>query len=203
MALIDLVRGLFPVKRKAAPVPVRTGGGGWFPLIREPVSGAWQRNMEINPALASSYYADFAAPDALAKVLQALRPLATARGGQLWCVFGCGGNRDAAKRPLMGALAQALAQHVVVTTDNPRDEAPSFIVLQIVAGLAGSQQRVKVIEDRRAAIHHAVRHADGRDVILIAGKGHEDYQEVRGVKHRFSDLEEASAALAARAKAAP
>ncbi|MDE2299049.1 MAG: UDP-N-acetylmuramoyl-L-alanyl-D-glutamate--2,6-diaminopimelate ligase, partial [Burkholderiales bacterium] len=142
-------------------------------------------------------------PDALEKALRALQPFAAERGGALWCVFGCGGNRDAAKRPLMGALAQALAQHVVVTTDNPRDEAPAFILLQIVAGLAGNQQRVKVIEDRRAAIHHAVRQADGRDVILIAGKGHEDYQEVRGVKHRFSDLEEASTALAARVESTP
>ena len=167
-----------------------------------PVPGRMQRvaAMGAGPQVVVDYAHT---PDALEKALRALQPFAAERGGALWCVFGCGGNRDAAKRPLMGALAQALAQHVVVTTDNPRDEAPAFIVLQIVAGLAGSQQRVKVIEDRRAAIHHAVRHADGRDVILIAGKGHEDYQEVRGVKHRFSDLEEASAALAARAKAAP
>ena len=71
-------------------------------------------------------------------------------------------------------------------------------MLQIVAGLKDSQERVKVIEDRRAAIAHAVRHADARDVILIAGKGHEDYQEIKGVKHHFSDLEEAAAALATR-----
>ena len=167
-----------------------------------PVPGRMQRvaRMGAGPQVVVDYAHT---PDALEKALRALQPFAAERGGALWCVFGCGGNRDAAKRPLMGALAQALAQQVVVTTDNPRDEAPAFILLQIVAGLAGSQQRVKVIEDRRAAIHHAVRNADGRDVILIAGKGHEDYQEVRGVKHRFSDLEEASAALAARAKAAP
>ena len=137
-------------------------------------------------------------PDALEKALLALQPFATERGGKLWCVFGCGGNRDAGKRPLMGALAQRLAQQVVVTSDNPRFEAPAFILLQIVAGLAGSQERVKVIADRRAAIAHAVRHADARDVILIAGKGHEDYQEVQGVKQHFSDIEEASAALALR-----
>ena len=137
-------------------------------------------------------------PDALEKALRALQPFATQRGGALWCVFGCGGNRDQGKRPLMGALAQALAQHVVITSDNPRNEAPDFILLQIVAGLKGSQDRVKVIEDRRAAIAHAVRHADARDVILIAGKGHEDYQEIQGVKHHFSDLEEAAVALAQR-----
>ena len=138
-------------------------------------------------------------PDALEKALLALRPFAEQRGGALWCVFGCGGNRDPSKRPLMGALAQRLAQQVVVTSDNPRNESPAFILLQIVAGLAGSQERVKVIEDRRAAIAHAVRHADAHDVILIAGKGHEDYQEISGVKHHFSDLEEAAAALVQRA----
>jgi len=140
-------------------------------------------------------------PDALEKALLALQPFAAQRGGALWCVFGCGGNRDQGKRPLMGALAQRLAQQVVVTSDNPRNEAPGFILLQIVAGLSGSQERVKVIEDRRAAIAHAVRHADARDVILVAGKGHEDYQEIRGVKHHFSDLEEAAVALAQRAGA--
>jgi len=142
-------------------------------------------------------------PDALEKALIALRPFAVQRGGALWCVFGCGGNRDQGKRPLMGALAQRLADEVVATSDNPRNESPAFILLQIVAGLKGSQARVKVIEDRRAAIAHAVRQADPRDVILIAGKGHEDYQEVMGVKHHFSDSEEAAAALAQRAGALP
>jgi UDP-N-acetylmuramyl-tripeptide synthetase len=145
---------------------------------------------------------DFAhTPDALEKALMALKPFAHERGGALWCVFGCGGNRDAGKRPLMGALAQRLAHQVIVTSDNPRNESPAFINLQIIAGLAGSQDHVKVIEDRRAAIANAVRSADARDVILIAGKGHEDYQEVRGVKHRFSDVQEATLALSVRAGA--
>ena len=137
-------------------------------------------------------------PDALEKALLALQPFATQRGGQLWCVFGCGGNRDAGKRPLMGALAQRLAGRVVITSDNPRNEAPAFITLQIVAGLAGNQERVTVVEERRAAIRYALREADARDVILIAGKGHEDYQEIRGVKLPFSDVAEASAGLALR-----
>ena len=141
-------------------------------------------------------------PDALQKALLALQPLATARGGMLWCVFGCGGNRDAGKRPLMGALAQRLAQRVVITSDNPRFEAPAFILLQIVAGLPVSQQGVKVIENRRSAIRTAVREADPCDVILIAGKGHEDYQEIAGVKHPFSDVDEALAALSLRGSAA-
>ena len=142
-------------------------------------------------------------PDALEKALLALQPFAAQRGGKLWCVFGCGGNRDAGKRPLMGALAQRLAQQVVITSDNPRLEAPAFILLQIVAGLAGSQERVKVIEDRAKAIAHAVRNADARDVILIAGKGHEDYQDAGGVKRPFSDALHAQAALQQRSGVAP
>ncbi len=141
-------------------------------------------------------------PDALEKALRALQPFAAQRGGALWCVFGCGGNRDAGKRPLMGALAQRLAQHVVITSDNPRLEAPAFILLQIVAGLAGNQERVKVIEDRAKAIAHAVRNADSRDVILIAGKGHEDYQDTGGVKRPFSDALHAQSALQLRYGAA-
>ena len=142
-------------------------------------------------------------PDALEKALLALQPFAAQRGGALWCVFGCGGNRDAGKRPLMGAIAQRLAQHVVITSDNPRLEAPAFILLQIVAGLAGNQERVKVIEDRAKAIAHAVRNADARDVILVAGKGHEDYQDARGVKRPFSDALHAQAALQQRGGVAP
>ena len=162
-----------------------------------PVPGRLQR--VASEASGPQVVVDYAhTPDALEKALLALQPFATERGGELWCVFGCGGNRDAGKRPLMGALAQRLAQRVVVTSDNPRNEASAFILLQIVAGFNGSQERVKVIEDRRSAIAHAVRNAGPHDVILVAGKGHEEYQEIRGVKHPFSDLEEAATALAAR-----
>lgn len=140
-------------------------------------------------------------PDALEKALQALRPLARSRNGALWCVFGCGGNRDATKRPLMGGIAQKLADHVIVTSDNPRNEPPAQILAQIVAGMTG-QTKPLVIEDRRAAITQAVRMADENDVILIAGKGHEDYQEIAGVKHAFSDVVEAYDALGRRGGAA-
>ncbi|HEY2927695.1 Mur ligase family protein [Piscinibacter sp.] len=139
-------------------------------------------------------------PDALEKALLALQPLAQARGGALWCVFGCGGNRDTTKRPLMGEIAQRLAQHVVVTSDNPRDEPPARILAQIVAGMTEANAPL-VIEDRRAAIAHAVARCDARDVILVAGKGHEDYQEIAGVKQPFSDVVEAQAALARRSAA--
>jgi UDP-N-acetylmuramyl-tripeptide synthetase len=133
-------------------------------------------------------------PDALEKVLAALRPLAAARGGALWCVFGCGGDRDASKRPLMGGIAQRGADRVIVTSDNPRSEPPMAILKQIAAGM----QDATIVEDRSAAIAQAVRDADAHDVILVAGKGHEDYQEIAGVKHPYSDVEQAQAALNAR-----
>ncbi len=137
-------------------------------------------------------------PDALEKALRALQPLAAGRGGALWCVFGCGGNRDAGKRPLMGTIAQRCAQQVLVTSDNPRDEVPGAIIAAIVAGMT-ERPAPQVIEDRHLAIAHAVRQAQPNDVVLIAGKGHEDYQEIAGVRHPFDDLVEARAALQARA----
>ncbi len=139
-------------------------------------------------------------PDALDKALNALRPLAAARGGRLWCVFGCGGNRDATKRPLMGAIAQRLADVVVLTSDNPRDEPPALILDQIRAGMVAAD-KVLIIEDRRAAIHHAVLQVAANDVLLIAGKGHEDYQEVAGIKRPFLDRAVALLALAQRGAA--
>ena len=139
-------------------------------------------------------------PDALDKALQALHPVVKARGGRLWCVFGCGGDRDPIKRPMMGAVAEQHADQVVLTSDNPRSESPAFILSQIMAGIA-RRGGVDVLEDRRAAIAHALIHADARDVILIAGKGHEATQEVAGIKTPFSDVDEACAALLRRLSA--
>jgi len=136
-------------------------------------------------------------PDALEKALAALRPLAASRGGKLVCVFGCGGDRDPSKRPLMGAAAERLADAIVFTSDNPRREDPQAILAGIVAGLA-RPEAARVIEDRRAAIATAVAEASSRDVLLIAGKGHEDYQEIAGIKQPFDDAIEARAALRAR-----
>jgi len=162
-----------------------------------PVPGRMQRVGDGNAM--PEVVVDYAhTPDALEQVLRALRPLATARGGKLVCVFGCGGNRDATKRPLMGAIAVREADAVLVTSDNPRGETPAAILADIAAGIAHSD-RVALIEDRRVAIAGAVADADARDVILIAGKGHEDYQEIAGVRQPFSDVVEASAALARRA----
>jgi UDP-N-acetylmuramoyl-L-alanyl-D-glutamate--2,6-diaminopimelate ligase len=138
-------------------------------------------------------------PDAVAQAVQALLPLAQSRGGTLTCVLGCGGDRDAAKRPLMAAAAEQFAQHVVLTSDNPRSEEPLTILNQMRAGMQRMDQAV-VMVDRAQAIAHTVQHADTHDVVLVAGKGHEDYQEIDGVKHPFSDVQHARAALAARAQ---
>ncbi len=135
-------------------------------------------------------------PDALGKALVALRSLADQRGGQLWCVFGCGGDRDATKRPLMGAMAACHADHVVVTSDNPRSEKPQSIISQILLGLAGHKP-VTVESDRALAIAQTMALATAHDVVLIAGKGHEDYQEVAGQRLPFSDLEQVRQALQA------
>ena len=133
-------------------------------------------------------------PDALDHALAALRPLAQARGGKLWCIFGCGGDRDAAKRPLMGAIAAKRADQVVVTSDNPRSEKPEAIIAQILLGLP-SCQTLEVQSDRALAIAQTVARAQAQDVVLLAGKGHEATQEVAGVKSAFSDRAHAEAAL--------
>jgi UDP-N-acetylmuramoyl-L-alanyl-D-glutamate--2,6-diaminopimelate ligase len=138
-------------------------------------------------------------PDALEKALLALQPLAKERGGQLWCVFGCGGNRDAGKRPLMGAVAERCAQRVIVTSDNPRGESAESIASQIVAGLSSNAaQRTPSILDRAEAIACAITQAQTQDLVLIAGKGHETTQEIQGEIKPFSDVAHAQAALARR-----
>lgn len=133
-------------------------------------------------------------PDALDHALAALRPLAHARGGKLWCVFGCGGDRDASKRPMMGAIAAKLADQVVVTSDNPRSEKPEAIIAQILLGLP-SCNTLQVQSDRAVAIANTIAAAAAQDVVLLAGKGHEATQEIAGVKTAFSDRAHAVAAL--------
>lgn len=138
----------------------------------------------------SNVYVDYAhTPDAIDSALRAIRPHCR---GKLWCVFGCGGDRDAGKRPQMGRLAERRADRLVVTSDNPRTEDPALIINDIVAGLS---KEATVIEDRAAAISWAIHNASENDVVLIAGKGHEDYQEVDGDRLPFSDFAVALAAL--------
>jgi len=133
-------------------------------------------------------------PDALAKALVALREHCA---GRLWCVFGCGGDRDPGKRPMMAAVAERLADVTIVTDDNPRTESGDAIVADILGGFA-DRSRVRVIRDRALAIRTALAEAQPSDVVLIAGKGHEDYQEIAGRRTPFSDAAVARAAVAAR-----
>ncbi len=132
-------------------------------------------------------------PDALEKVLSSLREHAE---DALICVFGCGGDRDRGKRPEMGAIACRLADDVIITSDNPRSENPEAIIADIQAGVSDNAI-VRVEPDRHRAIHQAISRAGRRDIVLIAGKGHEDYQEIAGQRHPFSDAQEVRAALAA------
>jgi len=133
-------------------------------------------------------------PDALQQALQALREHTR---GQLWCVFGCGGDRDREKRPLMGDIAERFSDRVVVTWDNPRSEEPGFIIGQILGGM-DQPTAVHVDRDRAAAIDYAIREAGPEDTVLIAGKGHEDYQIIGDQRLHFSDRETAATALEAR-----
>ena len=134
-------------------------------------------------------------PDALEKVLGALQPVAAARGGKLAVVFGAGGDRDAKKRPEMGAAASRLADRVFLTSDNPRSEDPLSIIEAIRTGIRGN---VTAEPDRERAIRAAIAEAKAADVILVAGKGHESTQEIAGRKLPFSDVAIAASALEAR-----
>jgi UDP-N-acetylmuramoyl-L-alanyl-D-glutamate--2,6-diaminopimelate ligase len=133
-------------------------------------------------------------PDSLENLLKAARPFIS---GQMICVFGCGGDRDRTKRPLMGKIASDLADQVIVTSDNPRTENPEAILADVVAGIPGDRP-IQVIADRAAAIAKAIREAQPGDGVLIAGKGHEDYQIIGTEKIHFDDREQARAALIAR-----
>ena len=125
-------------------------------------------------------------PDALENVLKTLRPVTK---GRLMALFGCGGDRDKAKRPIMGAIAADNADLVIVTSDNPRTEDPEEIIREILEGMKGKRTQTKVICDRVEAIHWAIDNAGAGDVILLAGKGHEDYQVVGHEKHHMDERE--------------
>jgi UDP-N-acetylmuramoyl-L-alanyl-D-glutamate--2,6-diaminopimelate ligase len=137
-------------------------------------------------------------PDAIEQALAALRPVAQARAGRLWIVFGAGGDRDPGKRPQMGRAAASGADRIIVTSDNPRGEEPGRIIDQVLAGAGDAGTRLSHTEDRALAISQAVAQAGAADVVLIAGKGHEQYQEVAGRRLAFSDLDCARRALQRR-----
>ena len=133
-------------------------------------------------------------PDALIQALKALRPLANAHQGQLYCVFGCGGDRDPSKRISMAKAAEEGADRIVLTSDNPRSEQPQDIIAHMLEGLSAPSKAI-ICMDRAQAIAQTISQAKPQDVILIAGKGHEDYQEIRGKKIPFSDEKHVQAAL--------
>ncbi|MGB3741237.1 MAG: bifunctional UDP-N-acetylmuramoyl-L-alanyl-D-glutamate--2,6-diaminopimelate ligase MurE/UDP-N-acetylmuramoyl-tripeptide--D-alanyl-D-alanine ligase MurF [Castellaniella sp.] len=165
--------------------------------VLHPVPGRLQMVTAIGGASAACpqplVVVDYAhTPDALERVLTALQPVAAERGGRVWCVFGCGGDRDVGKRAMMGEVAARLADEPVVTTDNPRSESPDAIIEDIVAGMPA---RPHIEPDRATAILDTVWRAGEQDVVLLAGKGHETYQEVQHVRSAFDDREWARFAL--------
>lgn len=168
VALADAVEALSTIKSVAGRM--QQCGGGNYPLI----------------------VVDYAhTPDALEQVLKSLGAQLTPKA-ELVCVFGCGGDRDQGKRSLMGKIASRLASRVIVTSDNPRGESPASIIQAVMAG-AGA--KATSIESRADAIKEAIKTAKKGDFVLIAGKGHEDYQEIAGVKYPFSDMQVAQEAL--------
>ena len=157
----------------------------------------------VEPAVADdslpTVVVDYAhTPDALQRVLTSLLPLAHARGGKLWCVFGCGGDRDAAKRPLMGRIAAEAADYIVLTNDNPRNESAQLIIEQIRSGIPVTSSNVAVEAERPQAILTTIFKAESKDLVLLAGKGHETYQEIGNVRHPFDDRQWARAGLLLR-----
>ncbi|MEO1181962.1 MAG: UDP-N-acetylmuramoyl-L-alanyl-D-glutamate--2,6-diaminopimelate ligase, partial [Cyanobacteria bacterium J06636_28] len=159
------------------------------------VPGRMER-VQVSPSQDISVIVDYAhTPDSLENALRAARPFIA---GQLVCVFGCGGDRDRTKRPQMGRIAYGLADRIVVTSDNPRTEDPEAILADVVAGIGANLGEDQVICDRAAAIRHAILSAQPGDGVLIAGKGHEDYQILGTEKIHFDDREQSQLALRLR-----
>lgn len=131
-------------------------------------------------------------PDGLENVLKSVRDFCK---GRIIAVFGCGGNRDPIKRPIMGKIGMELSDFAVITSDNPRNEDPTAIIEDIMKGVEVPQERYAIIENRRKAIRYAMDKAEKNDIIVLAGKGHETYQEIQGVKHHLDEREEVSAYL--------
>ena len=158
----------------------------------EAVPGRMQR---VGRAHQPAVVVDYAhTPDAVDKALQALRPWAHARGGRVMCILGCGGNRDTSKRAPMARMAEQGADLVCLTSDNPRHEDPLHILAQMRQGLKHPEEAMQLV-DRGQAIAQVIALAQAQDVVLIAGKGHETYQDIQGVMHGFSDVDHAELAL--------
>ena len=152
-----------------------------------PVSGRFQTLQSPKGFTAISDYAH--SPDALVNVLNTIQEVLNGRG-QIITVVGCGGNRDKGKRPIMAKEASRLSDKLILTSDNPRMEDPEAIIQDMVAGLTpADKEHTLTITDRKMAIKTAVMLAQKGDIILVAGKGHENYQDIQGVKHHFDDRE--------------
>ena len=123
-------------------------------------------------------------PESLQNILQATKSYTR---GRVISVFGCGGDRDSGKRPIMGEISGKIADYTIITSDNPRTEDPQKIVDQIEEGIKKTKGKYEVVVDRVEAIEHAIKMANKRDIIILAGKGHEPYQEINGVKHPFDE----------------
>ncbi len=183
------LRGFFNVYNMTALIAGAYGQGFSDATIQqafsavETVAGRMDRVMINAPFAVIVDYAH--TPDALENILTTARPLTK---GRLICVFGCGGDRDRTKRPVMGGIVAEHADEAIVTSDNPRSERPIAIIDEICAGIPLDFPHV-AIPDRKAAIEIALKNANEGDCIVIAGKGHEDYQEINGVKHHFNDKE--------------
>lgn len=160
------------------------------------IKGASGRMQALHYPGCATVIIDYAhTPDALRNVLVTLKAN-QARVGKLWCVFGCGGDRDKGKRPLMGQVADKYADQIVLTSDNPRGEDPQSIINDILP----LKKAVFIEPDRERAIAYAIEHSEVEDIVLIAGKGHENYQEIAGVRHDFDDREVAKRYLRCQEK---
>lgn len=179
--------GLFNLSNILAVITCLGSQGFALPLILEVVAqvhGVKGRMQLVQKTGHPKVVIDYAhTPDALEKALKAIRSHISAK---IWCVFGCGGDRDTSKRPEMGQIAEQYADHIIITNDNPRHEEPEAIAEQIMAGIS-APDKVQMILDRAQAICYAIKHAAEKDVILIAGKGHEQYQQFGDEKIDFSD----------------
>lgn len=182
--------GKFNAYNVMAAVSVAMEWGIPVDIIREAIGqggGIPGRLQKIESETPANIFIDYAhTGDALQNVLTTLRPLCD---GRLIVVFGCGGDRDKGKRAGMGRIASEFADIILITTDNPRTEAPTSIIADIATGLLANS-RYRIIEDRREAIATAIKLAGPTDTVLVAGKGHEDYQDIAGEKLRFSDFDE-------------
>ena len=172
-----------------------TGSSFWFckggksHLVKCRMPGAFNVS-NITAAMAVCLRAGLSVDDIIAAVENILRSVREYTDNRLICLFGCGGNRDAAKRPKMAAAAAKFADRLIVTSDNPRNEDPELIIKEILTGLEGSDIPYDVVVDRREAIYHALKIAEKGDIIVLAGKGHEDYQILAGMEHIHFDERE-------------